>query len=89
MKAHILVVDDEPEIRTSVREILEDEGYSVATAENGQAAREALLQRKPDLVLLDIWMPDIDGLTLLKSWQEEKLDLPVIMMSGMAQWSTR
>ena len=82
MKAHILVVDDEPEIRTSVREILEDEGYSVATAENGQAAREALLQRKPDLVLLDIWMPDIDGLTLLKSWQEEKLDLPVIMMSG-------
>jgi two-component system nitrogen regulation response regulator NtrX len=82
MKAHILVVDDEPEIRTSVREILEDEGYSVATAENGQTAREALLQRKPDLVLLDIWMPDVDGLTLLKSWQEEKLDLPVIMMSG-------
>ncbi len=82
MKAHILVVDDEPEIRTSVQGILEDEGYSVSTAENGETARTALLQRRPDLILLDIWMPDIDGLTLLKSWQEESLDLPVIMMSG-------
>ncbi len=80
---HILVVDDEPDIRTLVREILEDEGYSVATAENGATARSALRDRRPDLVLLDIWMPDVDGITLLKEWSEDDgLPCPVIMMSG-------
>ncbi len=82
-QAHILVVDDEPDIRTLVKEILEDEEYSVATAENGAAARSALRDRRPDLVLLDIWMPDIDGITLLKEWAEDDgLPCPVIMMSG-------
>lgn len=82
-QSHILVVDDEPDIRTLVSEILEDEDYSVATAENGAAARNALRDRRPDLVLLDIWMPDIDGITLLKEWSEDDgLPCPVIMMSG-------
>ncbi len=79
---YILVVDDEPDIRELVRDILEDEGYSVSAAENGEAARAALRQRRPDLILLDIWMPDIDGISLLKSWAEEGLPCPVIMMSG-------
>jgi DNA-binding NtrC family response regulator len=81
--SHILVVDDEPDIRTLVKEILEDEGYRVATAENGAKARQALRERRPDLVLLDIWMPDIDGISLLKEWSEmDGLPCPVIMMSG-------
>jgi len=81
--AYILVVDDEPDIRVLVQEILEDEGYSVATAENGLAARKALRERRPDLMLLDIWMPDLDGISLLKEWAEDEgLPCPVIMMSG-------
>jgi two-component system, NtrC family, nitrogen regulation response regulator NtrX len=81
--AHILVVDDEPDIRNLVKEILEDEHYEVAVAENGAAARQALRERRPDLVLLDIWMPDIDGISLLKEWSEEQgPPCPVIMMSG-------
>lgn len=80
---HILVVDDEPDIRDLLREILEDEGYEVSTAESARHAREARRQRRPDLVLLDIWMPDVDGITLLKEWREgERLPWPVIMMSG-------
>ncbi|GAB0148787.1 MULTISPECIES: sigma-54-dependent transcriptional regulator [Marichromatium] len=80
---HILVVDDEPDIRGLVQDILEDEGYTVAGAENGEAARHALRDRRPDLILLDIWMPDLDGITLLKEWAEEdSLPCPVIMMSG-------
>ncbi|MEI6413981.1 MAG: response regulator, partial [Pseudomonadota bacterium] len=79
----ILVVDDEPDIRSSVREILEDEEYQVGVAENGESARRALRDRQPDLILLDIWMPDIDGITLLKEWAEDSgLPCPVIMMSG-------
>jgi DNA-binding NtrC family response regulator len=80
---YILVVDDEPDIRNLVKEILEDEGYSVAAAENGEAARRLLRERRPDLVLLDIWMPDVDGISLLKEWSEDQgLPCPVIMMSG-------
>ena len=80
---YILVVDDEPDIRNLLQEILEDEGYDIATAENGDAARQLHRQRRPDLVLLDIWMPDVDGITLLKEWSEEGvLPMPVIMMSG-------
>jgi DNA-binding NtrC family response regulator len=79
----ILVVDDEPDIRRLVCEILEDEGYQVATAENAGAARELKKSNAPDLILLDIWMPDTDGITLLKEWvAEETLLCPVIMMSG-------
>ena len=81
--SYILVVDDEPDIRNLVKEILEDEGYEVAIAESGAAARIALREHRPDLVLLDIWMPDTDGITLLKEWNEEAaLPCPVIMMSG-------
>ncbi len=81
--AHILVVDDEPDIRSLVKEILEDEGHSVAMADNGANARQALRDRRPDLVLLDIWMPDVDGISLLKEWaQGDGLPCPVIMMSG-------
>ncbi|MCP4996013.1 MAG: sigma-54-dependent Fis family transcriptional regulator [Gammaproteobacteria bacterium] len=80
---YILVVDDEPDIRTLVKEILEDESYAVAIAEDGASARAALRERRPDLVLLDIWMPDIDGITLLKEWAEKDgVPFPVIMMSG-------
>jgi DNA-binding NtrC family response regulator len=80
---HILVVDDEPDICDQVKEILEDEGYEVTTAENAASAREARRVRRPDLVLLDIWMPDMDGITLLKEWGEgDHLPCPVIMMSG-------
>lgn len=80
---HILVVDDEPDIRGLVQEILEDEGYAVTSAESGEAARHALRDRRPDLILLDIWMPDLDGISLLKEWAEdENLPCPVIMMSG-------
>jgi len=86
MTAHIpriLVVDDEPDIRRLVCEILEDEGYQVATAENAGAARELKKSKAPDLILLDIWMPDTDGITLLKEWvAEETLLCPVVMMSG-------
>ncbi len=80
----ILVVDDEPDIRNLVREILVDEGYELAVAENGESARRACRTRRPDLVLLDIWMPDVDGISLLKEWSEsdDVLPFPVIMMSG-------
>jgi len=82
--AYILVVDDEPDIRNLVKEILEDEEYRVATAEDGKTARQAMREHRPDLILLDIWMPDVDGISLLKEWGEieEGLPCPVIMMSG-------
>jgi DNA-binding NtrC family response regulator len=80
---HILVVDDEPDIRELVKEILEDEHYSVTSAADGAAARRAYNARRPDLILLDIWMPDVDGITLLKEWQggDEPMP-PVVIMSG-------
>ena len=79
----ILVVDDEPDIRRLVSEILEDEGYSVAQAENASEARQLKTSTKPNLILLDIWMPDTDGITLLKEWvAEDALLCPVVMMSG-------
>ncbi|MDP2155865.1 MAG: response regulator, partial [Sulfuricella sp.] len=79
----ILVVDDEVGIRELLREILHDEGYIVALAENAGAARSYRSQKRPDLVLLDIWMPDTDGITLLKEWESSGLlTMPVIMMSG-------
>ena len=81
--AKILVVDDEPDIRNLVQEILQDEGYEVATAEHAQAAREVRRAGRLDLALLDIWMPDTDGISLLREWAESgELPFPVIMMSG-------
>jgi len=83
LKPFILVVDDEPDIRRLVREILEDEGYSVVAAKDGAAAKLSIEDQEPDLILLDIWMPDIDGITLLKEIIEVyHLPCPVIMMSG-------
>ena len=79
----ILVVDDEIGIRELLSEILRDEGYRVALAENAEQARIWRSQTRPDLVLLDIWMPDTDGITLLKDWASNgMLTMPVIMMSG-------
>jgi DNA-binding NtrC family response regulator len=87
--ANILVVDDEMGIRELLSEILGDEGHVVQLAENAQQAREARAQLRPDLVLLDIWMPDTDGVTLLKEWQRDGLlTMPVIMMSGHATIDT-
>lgn len=87
--ANILVVDDEMGIRELLSEILGDEGHVVQLAENAQQAREARAQSRPDLVLLDIWMPDTDGVTLLKEWQRDGLlTMPVIMMSGHATIDT-
>lgn len=81
--AHILVVDDEPDIREAVKDILEDEGYAVTTAGNAAEARDARRARRPDLVLLDVWMPDLDGISLLREWGERGgLSFPVVMMSG-------
>ncbi len=80
---HILVVDDEIGIRELLRDILQDEGYRVQLAENAAAARAIRLHERPDLVLLDIWMPDCDGITLLKEWVNSSLlTMPVVMMSG-------
>ena len=79
----ILVVDDEPDICGLVSEILTDEGYQVSAAENAASARVRIQESKYDLVLLDIWMPDEDGITLLKDWKSKKvLHCPVVMMSG-------
>ena len=81
--ATILVVDDELGIRGLLSEILSDEGHTVELAENAAQARAARERGRPDLVLLDIWMPDVDGITLLKEWgATSQLDMPVIMMSG-------
>ncbi|MDB5797520.1 MAG: response regulator [Paucimonas sp.] len=87
--ANILVVDDEMGIRELLSEILGDEGHVVNTAENAQQARSMRAAETPDLVLLDIWMPDTDGVTLLKEWQRDGLlTMPVIMMSGHATIDT-
>ncbi|MCB1612729.1 MAG: sigma-54-dependent Fis family transcriptional regulator, partial [Xanthomonadales bacterium] len=79
----ILIVDDEPDIRSLVQEILVDEGYQVEIADGAAAARAALRTRRPDLVLLDVWMPDTDGISLLREWsQDGRPPMPVVMMSG-------
>lgn len=80
---NILVVDDEIGIRELLSEILFDEGYQVYLAENAEQARAYRNEHEPDLVLLDIWMPDTDGIALLKEWVEQDLlTMPVVMMSG-------
>ncbi|TXL64694.1 response regulator [Zeimonas arvi] len=87
--AEILVVDDEIGIRELLSEILGDEGHSVYAAENAGQARQLRDENRLDLVLLDIWMPDTDGITLLKEWAAAgKLSMPVIMMSGHATIDT-
>jgi DNA-binding NtrC family response regulator len=81
--ARILVVDDEADIRSLVKEILSEEGYEVEVAANGAEARSLRQRHQPDLILLDIWMPDVDGITLLREWSATASDdCPVVMMSG-------
>ena len=85
----ILVVDDEVGIRELLSEILRDEGHDVVLAENATEARTAREAGRPDMVLLDIWMPDTDGITLLKEWSGNgQLNMPVVMMSGHATIDT-
>jgi DNA-binding NtrC family response regulator len=82
-QSHIMIVDDEPDIRNLISEILVDEGYQVSIAEGGEDAKNQLSSMTPDLVLLDIWMPDIDGISLLKEWnQDRNMPFSVVMMSG-------
>ncbi|OUR65756.1 RNA polymerase subunit sigma-54 [Methylophaga sp. 42_25_T18] len=81
-KPLILVVDDEPDIRELIKDILEDEGYQVKLAGNGEEARVALASQNPSLILLDIWMPDIDGISLLKEFKQQDSELTIVMMSG-------
>jgi two-component system, NtrC family, nitrogen regulation response regulator NtrX len=89
VSGHILVVDDEVGIRELLSEILTEEGFDVHLAENANAARAFRTQQRPDLVLLDIWMPDTDGVTLLKEWAANgQLTMPVVMMSGHATIDT-
>ncbi len=81
--ARVLVVDDEPDIRQTIKDILDDEGYVVDVAASAAEAREARRRQRPDVVLLDIWMPDLDGISLLREWNERGgLPCPVIMISG-------
>ena len=80
---HVLVVDDEADIRALIKDILTDEGYGVEVAANAEEARVARSGRKFDLILLDIWMPDTDGITLLREWSDGgDLNCPVVIMSG-------
>lgn len=85
----ILIVDDEVGIRELLSEILQDEGYTVTVAENADVARQLRQQTRPAMVLLDIWMPNCDGITLLKEWAKSGLlNMPVVMMSGHASIDT-
>lgn len=85
----ILIVDDELGVRELLLEVLEDEGHSVALATNAAQARQSCQAKRFDLVLLDIWMPDTDGVTLLKEWSGQGLlTMPVVMMSGHATIET-
>ncbi len=80
---HVLVVDDEADIRALIKDILSDESFGVTVAANANEARQARASRKFDLILLDIWMPDTDGITLLREWSEAgDLNSPVVIMSG-------
>jgi DNA-binding NtrC family response regulator len=80
---HVLVIDDEADICASIKDILTDESYGVAVAANASEARAARANQKFDLILLDIWMPDTDGITLLREWSEAgEMNCPVVIMSG-------
>ena len=89
IEKHILIVDDELEIRKIIQEILKDEGYSTSTASSAKEARAEVKNKKPDLVFLDIWMPEEDGISLLKDWTSQpETNFPVIMISGHATIET-
>ena len=79
---YVLVVDDEPDIRELIKDILEDEGHRITTASDGESARAAVKAQRPHLILLDIWMPDIDGISLLREFMEKDPQQTIVMMSG-------
>ena len=82
-RTEILIIDDETGILDTLSDILGDEGYLTHTAANAEEARQKNLQHKPQLILLDIWMPDTDGISLLREWQKSgTLQCPVVIMSG-------
>lgn len=85
---HVLVVDDERDVRDLLRKFLSRRGYIVDTAENGEQALEAVQENKPDIVLLDIRLPKMDGLSVLRKLREESGDLAIITMSGVADEDT-
>ena len=83
IKIKLLIIDDEKDIRDSLKDILDDEGYEIHQAANALEAKKVKLSQTFDLILLDIWMPDIDGLSLLKEWaSNNEINCPVVMMSG-------
>ena len=82
MSGHVLIVDDEESICQSLKGILSDEGYEVSVAHDGKAALRAVAESNPDLVLLDIWMPELDGMEVLKNLKSRQANLPVVMISG-------
>ena len=84
--SRVLIVDDEPDIRNLVHEILEDEGYNVTTADGGEAARKASRVRRPDLILLDLEMPQMDGFQTINRIRSNKLysDLPIFALTAHA-----
>ena len=88
MSIEILIVDDEIGVRELLTEVLQDEGHSVILAANGAEAREHMKRPSIEVVLLDIWMPDTDGITLLKEWMSLGFQIPVIVMSGHATIDT-
>jgi len=79
---NILVVDDQEDILETIKDVLEDEGYQITTVDNANSADEILKTKNFNLILLDIWMPKKDGITLLEEWSEKGVDIPVIIMSG-------
>lgn len=88
-KQHVMIIDDEPDIRQVIAAILTEEGYDVSTADSGQSARRLLAHTQPDIILLDIWMPDEDGISLLKDGMNSgQICCPVLMMSGHATVET-
>ena len=88
-RSTILIVDDEPEIRGLMQEILTEEGYLTFAVKNAHEAKKFIVSNPPDLVYLDIWMPDMNGVTLLQEWAEaDKLNFPVVMISGHATIET-
>ena len=86
--AEILIVDDEIGVRELLTEVLQDEGHTVTLAANGAEARSLMLRPSVEVILLDIWMPDTDGITLLKEWMASGFKIPVIVMSGHATIDT-
>ena len=86
--AELLIVDDEIGVKELLTEVLQDEGHTVTLAANGAEARSLMLRPSVEVILLDIWMPDTDGITLLKEWMASGFKIPVIVMSGHATIDT-